>query len=383
MDSIIRLDQWLEEHDFKGYEPRDGLTSYLHFLTFRNWFAERVLQQLILRCPFHIRPLLGIKPRRSIIGMGFLASGYIKMWETTQELNWKKKAIYCLDWLIDNITPGYSGACWGNNYDYVSRGSRLPKFMPTVVWTSLIGQTFLNGYEIFNDKRYLDIAISSCEFVLRDLPREKYRNGICISYVPFKKIMIHNSNMLGAALISRIYSLVKREDLADIAKEAISYSSDCQLPNGGWYYGEADTYHWIDSWHTAYNLDSLRWYIRSTGDEEFIPNLRKGYVFYKTNFFEGDGKPKYYFNKLYLVDIQCASQAIDTLCFFSEDDPEAISLAMKLARWTIDNMQDKNGYFFFRKLKWKTVRIPMLHWGQATMFSALSHLYSKLVFRKN
>jgi len=102
------------------------------------------------------------------------------------------------------------------------------------------------------------------------------------------------------------------------------------------------------------------------------------YVFYKTSFFEGNGKPKYYFNKLYLVDIQCASQAIDTLCFFSADDPEAVPLAMKVAKWTIDNMQDKSGYFYFRKLKWKTVKVPMLHWGQATMFSALAHLYSKL-----
>jgi len=41
-------------------------------------------------------------------------------------------------------------------------------------------------------------------------------------------------------------------------------------------------------------------------------------------------------------------------------------------------MQDKSGYFYFRKLRWKTVKIPMLHWGQATMLSALSHLHLKL-----
>ena len=102
MNSIIRLDHWLEEHDFKGYEPRDGLSSKLTPLAFRNWFAERVLQQLVLRCPFHIRPLIGVKPRMSMIGMGFLARGYIRMWNVDQELIWKKRAIYCLDWLIDN-----------------------------------------------------------------------------------------------------------------------------------------------------------------------------------------------------------------------------------------------------------------------------------------
>ncbi|MBA7713168.1 hypothetical protein ES703_122168 [subsurface metagenome] len=264
IDSIIRLDHWLEEHDFKGYEPRDGLSSKLTPLAFQNWFAKRVLQQLVLRCPFHIRPLIGVKPRMSMIGMGFLARGYIRMWNIDQELIWKKRAIYCLDWLIDNKIPGYNGACWGNNYDYTSRGGQLPKYTPTVVWTGLIGQAFLDGYEVFGDKRYLDVAISSCEFILKDLQHERYEKGICISYVPFNTSTIHNANMSGAALLSRTYSIIKRKELADVAREAMLFSCDCQLPNGAWYYGEADTYHWIDNWHTAYNLDSLRWYILST-----------------------------------------------------------------------------------------------------------------------
>jgi len=379
ISSINKLDNWLQNHDFKGYEPFDGLNSFLRVLTLRKCFLERVLIQLIMRSPFHIRPLLEIKPRMSTKGMGFLARGYIRMWKATHELKWKKKAIYCLKWLMKNKTKGYSGACWGNCFDYASRGGQLAKFVPTVVWTGLIGQAFLDCYELFNDKRYLDIARSSCEFILKDLPREKFKKGTCISYVPFKKQIIHNSNMIGAALLARTYSIIKRKELTDVAREAMNYSCDRQLPNGGWYYGEADIHHWIDNFHTAYNLDSLKQYILSTGDENFIPNLKRGYVFYKTNFFEENGKPKYYFNRLYSVDIQCASQAIDTLCFLSQDDPEALSLASKVARWTIDNMQDKSGYFYFRKLKWKSVKVPMLHWGQATMFSALSHLYSKLL----
>jgi len=378
INSILKLDHWLEEHKFKGYEPRDALSSKLSPLTLRNLFIERVLQQIVLRHPFHIRPLIGVKPRMSTIGMGFLARGYIRLWKATQESIWKERAIYSLDWLMKNKTARYSGACWGNNFDYVSRGGRLPKFIPTIVWTSLIGHAFLDGYEVFGDERYLDIAISSCEFALKDLIHEQFNNGICLSYTPHKKSTIHNSNMLGASFLARVYSITNKKYLADVAKEAMSYSCSCQLPNGGWYYGEDRTYHWIDNWHTAYNLDGLRCYIISTRDEEFLPSLKKGYSFYKTCFFEKNGRPKYYFNKLYLVDIQCASQAIDTFCFFSEDDPEAIPLAIKIAKWTIHNMQDKSGYFYFRKLRWKTIKIPMLHWGQATMLSALAHLYLKL-----
>jgi hypothetical protein len=312
-------------------------------------------------------------------GMGYLARGYMNMYSATNESIWKDKAIFCLDWLIDNVSPGYSGACWGNNFDYASRVFQLAKGVPTLVWTGLIAQSFLEGYRLFNDSRYLDIAISSCNFILNDLPREKFETGMCISYVPFKKALIHNANMIGAALLARVYSVTEENKFVDIARDSISYSCNCQLPDGAWYYGEADTYHWIDNWHTAYNLDSLLYYILSSGDEEFLTNLNRGYDFYKMNFFYKDGMPKYYHNRLYLVDIQCASQSIDTLSFFSIRDPEGIHLASKVAEWTIDNMQDKGGYFYFRKLKWKNVKIPMFHWGQATMLSGLTNLYSKLL----
>jgi len=36
LDSIIKLNYWLEQHGFKGYEAFDGLSSYLHLLTFRK-----------------------------------------------------------------------------------------------------------------------------------------------------------------------------------------------------------------------------------------------------------------------------------------------------------------------------------------------------------
>ncbi|MFZ3374627.1 MAG: hypothetical protein WA183_03655, partial [Chthoniobacterales bacterium] len=75
----------------------------------------------------------------------------------------------------------------------------------------------------------------------------------------------------------------------------------------------------------------------------------------------------------YPVDIQCASQAIDTLCFFSEEHPEGLALAAKVAAWTIGQLQDPSGYFYYRKYPLVTSRTPYFHWGQATMFKALSH----------
>lgn len=376
--SISLLENWIEKHNYKGYEPFDGLSSYFHFLTFHNWFTERVLQQLVLRFPFHIRPFIGVKPEFSTKGMGFFARGSIKMWQVTKDEKFKKKAEYFLNWLIENHTKGYSGVCWGNHFNLAGRPFQLPKHAPTEVWVSLIGQAFLDGYEAFGEKKYLEIARSACDFILKDLPRIEFDGSFCISYVTFKKLLIHNANMLGAGLLARTFSFTKEPELFTVSKKAMRYACNSQQSDGSWYYGEEPEYNWIDNWHTAYNLDGLKCFIDSTGDKTFEENLKKGFEFYKTHFFEDDGKPKFYHDRLRFVDIQCSSQAIDTLCYFSEYSDDSLELALKVANWTIENMQDKKGYFYYRDLGWKKIKVPMLHWGQATMFESLSHLLLKL-----
>jgi glycosyltransferase involved in cell wall biosynthesis len=378
INSINSLDKWLQFNKYKGYEPYDGLSSYLRPLTIGNCFAERVLEQVVLRCPFHIRSLLGIKQHKHATGMGLLARGYLRLYILRKDIEFKNKAVYCLDWLIGNQSSSYSGYCWGLGYDYASRGGQIPKYVPNVVSTCIIGQAFLDAYEILADKRYLDVAISICVFILKDLPREETRNGSCISYVPFEQRSIHNSNMLAAAMLARTAKYTDDKAAFDTAQDAVQYTCERQIPNGAWYYGEEPKYKWIDNWHTAYNLDSLKCYLDNTNDKSFEQNLHRGFKFYTDNFFQKSGKPKYYFDHLYLVDIQSASQAIDTLSYFAEYEKSSLQLALKVADWTIRNMQDDSGYFYYRKLRWKNVKVPMVRWGQATMFCALTHLLSKV-----
>ena len=53
------------------------------------------------------------------------------------------------------------------------------------------------------------------------------------------------------------------------------------------------------------------------------------------------------------------------------------SLARKVAAWTIENMQDADGYFYFQRWPLVVNQTPMLHWGQATMLHALAVLLEK------
>ena len=377
-NSIKKLEKWVEDHGYKGYEPFDGLSSYLKPLTFNNLFLERLLQQLVRQSPINLRPILGVKPKESTKGRGYMAWGYLEMFKATGEQGYKAKIVECLDWLDKNKAPGYENHSWGNHFDFSSRGGKLLKLEPIIVWTSLIGQVFLDAYKTLKDKYYIDIAASICKWIL-NLPREKTDTGSCLSYVALGQSSIHNSNMLGAAMLARAGKILKNNEMIKVAKDAMKYSCSRQLPNGAWWYGEADNLHWIDNFHTGYNLDSLKCYIENTGDKDYEKKLRKGFNFFKNNFFEDSGRPKYYHDRTYPVDSQCISQAIETLINFSNYDKESLELGLKVANWAIDNMQNKRGYFYYRQypigIKAKT---PMMHWAQATTYKGLALLYSKL-----
>ena len=174
-------------------------TAIVRPLALGNKFLQTVLQQGVRRFPINTRPLLGIPKAYSSKGMGFLARGFIRLHQTTGEQVWADKAEFCLQWLIDNQSKGYSGACWGNSFDYISRSFYLPKHVPTIVWTAHIGQAFLDAYEHFHKDIYLKIAVSACEHIMRDLERYEEGDGVCISYIPTKNVPIHNSSTLGGA----------------------------------------------------------------------------------------------------------------------------------------------------------------------------------------
>lgn len=376
--SLGKLERWVEERDYRGYEPFEGLSSFLGRWTFHQPLLERIVVQLIRQSPVNLRPILGVKPKDSTKGRGYMAWGYTQMFQATGDPAYRRKTLECLSWLDANKAPGFTTHSWGNHFPMTARGGGLRTHEPIIVWTSLIGQAYLDAYELFGEPRHLEIAKSVCDWILA-VPRERTDKGTCLSYVASATSSIHNANMLGAAMLARTAKFVDAPAYRDVAREAMIYSCSRQRPDGAWYYADPPHSHWIDNFHTGYDLDSLKVYIESTGEESFRDNLDRGWTFFKGHFFEPSGRPKYYHDRPYPIDSQCASQAIETLTNFSSLDPSALELSVRVADWTIDHMQDKRGFFYYRQyplgIKAKT---PMLHWAQATTYRALAVLLNQL-----
>jgi hypothetical protein len=379
-ESIQRLTDWLEKNDYRGYDTFDGLNAkLLRPLTFNSKLLRMALQQGVRRFPINLRPLIGVSKSHSTKGMGFIARGFMRLHRATGDDLWRSKAESALQWLIENQASGYTGASWGNHFDYQSRVSYVPKGLPSIVWTSLIGHAFLDAYEHFRHAPFLQVAIDACEHILHELSTFTEGDSLCISYFPQQEVQVHNANTLGASLLARTYAYTRNESYRVLAERAIRYTARHQRADHSWFYGEAADLHWVDNFHTAYVLDSFKYYTDGTGDDQFEANLKLGYRHWKSKFFLPDGTPKYYDYKTLPIDIQCCSQAIDTLVFFHDRDPEGLPLAVRIAEWTIRHMQDRTGYFYYRRYsRWLVNKTPTLHWGQATMLCALAGLYKVL-----
>lgn len=374
LEPIRRLDSWLVRNDYRAYDPFDGLNAWLRPLAFGP-FGKQLLQQGVRRFPVNLRPLLGIRPSRSSKGHGYLARGYLKLHLHTGERAYLDKAIACLDWLRANASRAHGGMSWGNHFDYQSRVFYLPKGSPTIVWVALIGQAFVDGWEATGRIEYLKVAREACEFIA-GLERQAAGAGVCISYVTGQFRSVHNANVLGAALLARVANYTGDKAMTAIARDAIDYTVGAQLPSGAWWYGEAENLHWIDNFHTGYVLDSLWCYFDATGDLTHKAAFDRGADYFIANFFLADGTPKYYAEKTWPIDIQCASQAIETLTLLGRirNDPSITALARRVAEWTVTQMQDRSGYFYFQRLPFMVNRTPTLHWGQSTMLHALASL---------
>jgi len=105
--SVKQVEKWVEEHRYEAYEPFDGLSSPLGRLTRCSQLLDRLLQQTGRQSPVNVRPLLGIKPLPSTKGRGYMAAGYLALYELTGQPEYRRKAVGCLEWLMENKSPKF------------------------------------------------------------------------------------------------------------------------------------------------------------------------------------------------------------------------------------------------------------------------------------
>lgn len=388
IDSFLSLKRYCESEGFKGWDPYDGLNSRLAHALLplkRSAILRLCVIQGFKRCPVNLRRLAMVPKEYNAKGIGLFLQGYCNLVHavdkfpdlqtevgTRQELLARVREL--ADLLISLQSEGYSGACWGYNFDWQARRLFLfPKFTPTVVATCFCATALMEAYEVTGERGYLDVALSSADFVMNDLHRAECRGGFLFSYSPLKgNDTVFNASLLGSKLLAYCYKYTKKEEYREAARRSVEACCDAQGDAGEWVYGMLPVQSWIDSFHTGYNLDGLTAYEEQTGDKSFHSNIEKGFDFYIRNFFEADGTPKYYHNRTYPIDIHCPAQLFVTLHKLHRSD-EYRAEAERVMRWTVENMQDKRGYFYYQLKRGVSSKISYMRWSNAFMFCAMSY----------
>lgn len=373
-ESLHKLIDYIEKDDYKGYDPYDALKSPLFRLPFFR--SEKIIrfgiQQLVKRFPFNLRPLLLIPKGYNPVTLGLCIQAYSNLIHIypEQKNNYEKKINHLIDELTPLVPSKYHGACWGYDFDWEARYSKIPAYQPTIVATGIIINALFKAYAETGITKALELCKSATKFILNDLNKTIDSDGdYCFSYSPFDRQVVFNASMKGARLLAQVYSVTKDEQLKTAAGKAVAYVMKYQRSDGAWLYSTSSAGGWIDNYHTGYILDCLDEYIKCCSDNAFQSNVARGYKFYKGNFFEENGVPKFYDKKTFPVDCTAAAQSILTLLRFNDYE-----CAKTVAVWMIQNMQSEKGYFYFRKFKNYTVKTSFMRWSNSWMMLALSEL---------
>ena len=366
-----QLFSWCQQRDFAGHDPFDALNSRLFQATplaqSRN--ARFIWTQVVKRSPADPRALIRVPAERNAKGIALFTLAQIA---TNRRLKTTESEAAVRDFLSGLLSmkiDGYSGACWGYNFDWQSRNFFAPRNTPTIVPTAFAARALIEAGSQYDEAR------SVCEFFLKDLPRPiDTESEVCFSYAPNTNTRIFNASLLAAEVLASVGKTTSENDLIDLAERATRYVVNNQQPNGSWLYGAEPKQAWIDNFHTAYVLFSLKRIIETLRKNEFQPALERGYQYWKHTFFLADGWPKYYDHDLYPADAHAAASAIVTFLECRELDNDALSMAQKVATWTIQNLRDSRGFFYYQRRRFYTVRKPYMRWTQAWMLYALSRL---------
>lgn len=400
-DTLLRLDKFINDSHYHGYDPYDGLKSPLFRLPFlrSNKSIRFGFQQSVKRLPFNIRPLLAIPKGYNPVTLGLCLQGYLYMAQgmeqraqssvhsaqsmvnigSTKHISDPEQGDYLdkIKFLISELknltSPGYSGACWGYDFPWEARYASIPAFQPNIVATGIITNALFKVYKIVGNPDCAGLIKSSAQFVLNDLNRTYDGDNFIFSYSPFDHQQVLNASMKAVRILAQAYSVTGDETLKQEAFKAVSFVASKQRPDGSWPYSLALIGDWTDNYHTGYILECMDEYARLCNDGRFDENIRKGFLFYRENFITDEGKPLFYAGKEWPVDCTAAAQSIITLCRFGD-----VETAEKVAMYTIRNMQSPEGGFYFRKYRYYTNKTIFMRWSNAWMFAALSELLFRI-----
>lgn len=371
---LTGLSSWVEDRGFSGWDPYDALLSPFPFHLGGRW-AEVAAIQFFKRSPLNLRSLFLIPRQANPKALGLFLEAYAKRWNQGE-----KQAQEICEKLFEGIvllkSRGYSGACWGYNFPWSGPAKRLPAYYPSTVVTAIVARGLYHYYRVSGNIAAKDLLLSIPDFLLSDLEISEKAEGICFSYTPAQRDVCYNASLFAAETLALCDRLSKTEVYKKQVLAAVEYVLAQQKVEGVWMYSQnpltGDERSQID-FHQGYILDSI-FHIKqcyAIREERWDEAIKKGAEYYFKKQFSPDGRSLRRLPRKWPADIHAQAQGIITFSLLGNIDPCFRPFAKTIAEWTIRNMYDRKGCFYYQKYPFLTIKTPYMRWAQAWMMKAL------------
>lgn len=386
-----KLIRWIENSDYKGYDPYDIWENKLAIFSVR--YGSKTLTKgktipfaRILRGIFHyldklspeeLRHLLSVKKRINAKGMGLFASSYLNLYQITRQKSYLDKSVRILQWLVNNGNENFGGIGWGYPFHWQSK-KYIPRYTPSAVVTSIVGDAFFKYWQFRKEDWARKTIEKIIEFFMSGLNVDHLGpDELCFSYTPLDKLHVHNANLFVSDFLIRTYTVTKNDYQLEMGKKALNYTINQQNPNGSfYYYGYPEkVMSKIDHFHTGFVILSLKHIWENNREKRVYQSLKKCFKHYLDELFL-NGIPKFRPSTFYPVDIHSLTVAIITLANMKSWDSRVPYYLKSTIEYALNEFQDTTGYFYYSiekigPIKWK-VKFPYIRWAEAWMLLALT-----------
>lgn len=262
--AAMRALKFAEARNYTGADPYDGLLSPISAVLPARPFRQAWVQ-LTKRQGEGFRRAFGIRPVQMGKSLALFAMAAFELGEV--ELAHE---------IADRLLKiGHGGGPWGYEFDVQTRWAYYPAGSPNVIATAFAVRA-LDRLQRTND---ISDRTTEWLFSLR-------QPGGHFAYTPMSDRLIHNGNLLA------IESLLRLGAAPGDTVEALAATIEDQRPDGSWSYGAGKDLTWVDNFHTAYVLDSLR-YIGTKGLVDSVI-IEKGINYWLDKLFLKSGEPLYF-----------------------------------------------------------------------------------------
>lgn len=365
---------------FAGYDPFDGLESRIFRATpLRHFRTSRLIwQQILKRSPINLRPLLLVPKGVNAKGLALFTLAAVSRYRAEDSRAHGTFAESLMSMLLEcGIRNSEKNTlAFGYNFDWQSRAFFAPRGTPSIIPTAFAARAMFEATEALGLPIHEALG-GIARFITTELNRtHETDEEICFSYTPLDRTKIYNASLLAAEALAYAGKVRGKVECFELARKAVRFVLNGQRDDGSWLYGPGDIHGWIDNFHTAFVLDSLRRIsdIVTEIKGEVDVAVGRGFEYWTENFFLDDGTPKYFDKQTYPIDIHSAPAAIVTLAGFANRDERALPLARNIADWTTANMIGPDGNTYYQRRRLFTIKTPFIRWGQAWMAYALASL---------